>query len=38
MDYGDVIIHIFNQEDRLFYDLEKIWLDGQDVGIADLMD
>ena len=38
MDYGDVIIHIFNQEDRLFYDLEKIWLDGQDVTIADLQD
>ena len=29
MDYGDVIIHIFNQEDRLFYDLERIWNDGQ---------
>ncbi|MBQ9814380.1 MAG: ribosome silencing factor [Lachnospiraceae bacterium] len=29
MDYGDVIIHIFNQEDRLFYDLERIWTDGQ---------
>lgn len=38
MDYGDVIIHIFNQEDRLFYDLEKIWLDGQSVSIADLQD
>lgn len=36
MDYGDVIIHIFNQEDRLFYDLEKIWMDGQSVEIADL--
>lgn len=36
MDYGDVIIHIFNQEDRLFYDLEKIWLDGNVVEIADL--
>lgn len=36
MDYGDVIIHIFNQEDRLFFDLERIWKDGQDVGIADL--
>lgn len=38
MDYGDVIIHIFNQEDRLFFDLERIWKDGQDVGIADLQD
>lgn len=38
MDYGDVIIHVFNQEERLFYDLEKIWMDGQAVGIADLQD
>lgn len=28
MDYGDVIVHIFNQEDRLFYDLERIWAEG----------
>ena len=38
MDYGDVIIHIFNEEDRLFYDLEKIWMDGQAVEIADPME
>ncbi len=29
MDYGNIIIHIFNQEDRLFYDLERIWRDGK---------
>ncbi|MGI6072028.1 MAG: ribosome silencing factor [Lachnospiraceae bacterium] len=29
MDYQDVIIHIFNQEQRLFYDLERIWTDGK---------
>lgn len=29
MDYGDIIIHIFNQEQRLFYDLERIWTDGK---------
>jgi len=29
MDYGDVIIHIFNEEDRLFYDIERIWADGK---------
>lgn len=28
MDYGDVIVHIFSPEDRLFYDLERIWRDG----------
>lgn len=28
MDYGDVIIHVFDEENRLFYDLERIWRDG----------
>ncbi len=31
MDYTDVIIHVFNQEDRLFYDFERIWRDGRAV-------
>ena len=29
MDYGDFIVHVFNQDDRLFYDLERIWKDGK---------
>ena len=28
MDFQDVIIHIFDKENRLFYDLERIWRDG----------
>lgn len=31
MDYGDVIVHVFSEEDRLFYDLEKIWSDGKSI-------
>lgn len=31
MDYGDVIIHIFSKEDRLFYNLERIWRDGKTI-------
>lgn len=31
LDYGDVIVHIFSEEDRLFYDLEKIWSDGKSI-------
>ena len=31
MDYGDIIIHIFCREDRLFYDLERIWRDGKTI-------
>ncbi len=33
MDYNDIIVHIFSEEDRLFYDLERIWRDGKSVGI-----
>ncbi len=28
MDYGDIVIHLFDEENRLFYDLERIWRDG----------
>lgn len=31
MDYGDVIVHVFSKDDRLFYDLEKIWGKGNNV-------
>lgn len=29
LDFGDIIIHIFDRENRLFYDLERIWCDGK---------
>ena len=29
LDYGDIIIHVFDEENRLFYDLERIWRDGK---------
>ena len=32
LDYGDVVIHLFDEENRLFYDLERIWRDGEDIG------
>ena len=31
MDFNDVIIHIFDKENRLFYDLERIWKDGKEI-------
>lgn len=31
MDYGDVIVHVFNDESRLFYHLERLWEDGENV-------
>ena len=29
LDYGDVIVHIMQDETRLFYHLERIWGDGE---------
>ncbi len=31
LDYGHTIIHIFGAEERLFYDLERLWVDGKPV-------
>lgn len=28
LDYGDVLVHIFKDEDRLFYHLERLWSNG----------
>ena len=36
MDYEDIIVHIFSEEDRLFYDLERIWQDGKIIDIDEL--
>ena len=29
MDYRDIVVHIFDKENRLFYDLDRIWRDGK---------
>ena len=36
MDYRDIIVHVFDKENRLFYDLERIWKDGKEVSIEEL--
>lgn len=36
MDYQDIIVHVFCKEDRLFYDLERIWRDGKVIEMEDL--
>lgn len=37
LDYGDIIIHVFDEENRLFYDLERIWRDGSLIQAEDLL-
>ena len=31
LDFGDIIVHVFDKENRLFYDLERIWRDGKPI-------
>lgn len=37
MDYGDVIVHVFDEENRLFYDLERIWRDGKILDVQEFL-
>ena len=36
LDYNDVIVHVFSQDDRLLYDLERIWRDGKEIDVDSL--
>ncbi len=36
MDFGEIIVHVFDKENRLFYDLERIWRDGKHVDMSEL--
>lgn len=37
LDYEDIIIHIFTEESRHFYDLERIWREGITVERSELI-
>lgn len=38
IDCHDVIIHIFSNEAREFYKLEKLWADAEEINISDIID
>lgn len=37
MDFGDIIVHVFDKENRLLYNLERIWRDGKTIEKEELM-
>lgn len=37
LDYTDVIVNVFNEEARNFYDLERLWQDGKEIDLSDIL-
>ncbi len=35
-DYRDIIVHLMTEEDRSFYDIEKVWRDGKIITMKDI--
>ncbi|WAW14275.1 ribosome silencing factor [Peptostreptococcus equinus] len=36
LDYGDILVHIFDEENRGFYNLEKLWKDAPYINIEEM--
>jgi ribosome-associated protein len=37
LDYGTIVIHVFTDEARKFYDLERLWADAETVDLSDVI-
>ena len=37
LDYGTIVIHVFTDEARKFYDLERLWADAEKVDLSDIV-
>lgn len=37
LDYGSVVVHVFTEEARQFYNLERIWADGENVDLTGIL-
>lgn len=38
LDYGCVVVHVFSEEAREFYSLERLWSDGKPLDLSDVLD
>ncbi|MCH5304153.1 MAG: ribosome silencing factor [Ruminococcus sp.] len=38
LDYVDVIVNVFSEEAREFYDLERLWQDGKEIDLSDILE
>ena len=37
LDFGAVVVHVFTDEARAFYDLERLWADAENIDISDII-
>ena len=37
-DYGSVVVHVFTEDSRSFYDLDRLWKDGEQVDLTKILD
>ena len=37
LDYGTIVVHVFTEEAREFYSLERLWVDAETVDISDII-
>ena len=37
LDFGSVVVHVFTEEARKFYDLERLWADAEQVDLKDIV-
>lgn len=37
LDYNDVVVHIFYKETREYYDLERLWADGEQLSVEEII-
>ena len=37
LDYGSIVVHVFTQEAREFYALERLWADAEEINISDIV-